>query len=185
MRVTGGSERGRKVRRGKGCGVRPTSEKVRSAIFSMIGGKAVVGVRVLDIYAGTGALGIEALSRGASWAEFVEINARFCQGIRVTLREMGFSEVGRVHCARAERKLNTLSGEYGLVLIDPPYDLDPWPRLMRDLGSGRILSDGALIVAEHHQKGRLDDSYGRLEKITVRRHGDTTVSIFRFGVADG
>ena len=90
-RITGGSERGRRLRSTKGAGLRPTSERVRAAIFSTIGHDAVDGTRVLDLYAGTGALGIEALSRGAAWADFVEVDTRRCQDIRETLRQMGLA----------------------------------------------------------------------------------------------
>lgn len=181
MRITGGSERGRRLRSARGKGLRPTSERVRGAIFSMIGREAVEGVRVLDLYAGTGALGIEALSRGASWTDFVEAHAGRCRNIREALREMGLSGLGHVYHARVERALNALPGGYGLVLIDPSYDLDPWTALMERLDSGWFLNEGALVVAEHYQKRQLAERYGRLARITARRHGDTTVSIYRAG----
>lgn len=181
MRITGGSERGRRLRRARGKGLRPTSERVRLAIFSMIGKEAVEGARVLDLYAGTGALGIEALSRGASWADFVEAHAGRCQNIRETLHDMGLTGLGHVYRARAERTLDALPGGYGLVLIDPPYDQDPWATLMEMLNSGQMLGEGALVVAEHYQKHQLAERYGRLVRATARRHGDTSVSIYRTG----
>jgi len=181
MRITGGSERGRRLRWGRGKGLRPTSERVRSAIFSMIGREAVEGVRVLDLYAGTGAMGIEALSRGASWADFVETHAGRCQNIRSTLREMGLSGLGHVYRAKAERALGALPGGYGLVLIDPPYDQEPWAILMERLNCDQMLGEGALVVAEHYQRYELAERYGRLVRATARRHGDTSVSIYRAG----
>ena len=184
-RITGGSDRGRRLRSAKGAGLRPTSRRVRAAIFSIVGQAAVEGVRVLDLYAGTGALGIEALSRGASWTDFVEVNAGRCNDIRSSLREMGMAERSRVYRARVERVLDTVDGGYGLVLIDPPYDLDPWTHLMPRLDSERLLASGAHVIAEHSYKQQLDARYGGLDCITTRRHGDTSISIYRAGATVG
>ena len=184
-RISGGSERGRRLRSPKGAGLRPTTERVRAAIFSIIGRDAVYGARVLDLYAGTGALGIEALSRGASRADFVEVNSRRCQAIRESLREMGLAEKGHVYRARAEKALHQVEDGYDLVLVDPPYNLDPWDLLMHQLDSGQLLNEDALVVAEHHQKSSLAETYGQLVQITSRRHGDTSISIYRAGAPDG
>ena len=180
-RITGGSQRGRRLHSAKGAGLRPTSERVRAAIFSMIGRSAVESVRVLDLYAGTGALGIEALSRGASWADFAEVHAGRCRDIRDSLREMGLGERGRVYRARVEKALDLLEGDYGLVLIDPPYELDPWSHLMERLDTGRLLADDAYVVAEHYHKHQLAERYGGLVCVKNRRHGDTLISIYRAG----
>ena len=95
-RISGGSKRGHKLRSHRGIGLRPTSEKVRSAIFSLIGPESVNGARVLDLYAGTGALGIEALSRGAASAEFVESDPARCQYIRRAVDDLGFADRSRI-----------------------------------------------------------------------------------------
>ena len=184
-RITGGSERGRKVRATRGAGLRPTAERVRSAIFSMIGRSAVEGGHVLDLYAGTGALGIEALSRGASWAEFVEVHPGRCQDIRDSLRQLGLVGRGHVGCARVEGVLHRLEDTFDLVLIDPPYTLDPWDLLMDRLTSGHLLKESALVVAEHQHRRQLEESYGRLLRVKSRRHGDTSISIYRAGENDG
>ena len=183
-RITGGSERGRRLRSTKGTGLRPTSESVRAAIFSIIGRDAVEGARVLDLYAGTGALGIEALSRGASWSDFVEVDPRRCQEIRESLRQMGLTDRGHVYRARVEKPWHRLGDGYDLVLVDPPYDLDPWEILMARLDGDQILKQGALVVAEHHHKRQLAGRYGRLVQIKHRRHGDTSMSIYRAGAID-
>lgn len=180
-RITGGSQRGQRLRSARGPGLRPTSERVRAAIFSMIGGAAVENARVLDLYAGTGAMGIEALSRGASWADFAEVHAGRCRDIRDSLLDMGLDERGRVYRARVEKALDLVDGDYGLVLIDPPYELDPWSNLMERLGTGRLLAEGAYVVAEHYQKRQLAEIYGGLVRVKSRRHGDTSISIYRAG----
>ena len=150
-------------------------------MFSIIGPGAVEGERVLDLYAGIGSLGIEALSRDASWADFVEMHAGRCRDIRDNLRQMGFAERGHVLRARVESALDRLEDGYGLVFIDPPYDLDPWDGLMKRLESGGLLRERAVVVAEHYFKRELPDSSGRLVRTALRRHGDTVISIFVMG----
>ena len=178
-RISGGSRRGRRLRSTRGAGLRPTSESVRSAIFSLVGPDTVQGGRVLDLYSGTGALGIEALSRGASWADFVEANVGRCRSIRENLVDLGLDRQGHVYRARVERALDTVDGGYGLVLIDPPYDLDQWDSVMAKLDSGDILIDGAVVVAEYSAASSLADDYGRLALVTTRKYGDTSVSVYR------
>jgi 16S rRNA (guanine(966)-N(2))-methyltransferase RsmD len=175
--ITGGRDRGRRIR--SASSLRPTSERVRAAIFSMLGAGVVQGARVLDLYAGTGAMGIEALSRGAIWAEFVEVDAGRCKDIRETLLEMGLTEQSHVLRSKVEKALDLVEGGFGLVLIDPPYATDPWDGLLMKLQSGQLLSEGALVVAEHFQKTVLADRYGRLVKQKDRRHGDTMISIYK------
>jgi 16S rRNA (guanine966-N2)-methyltransferase len=178
IRITGGSERGRRLRATVGAGLRPTSDRIRAALFSMIGGGAVDGARVLDVYAGTGALGIEALSRGASWADFVEVHPRRCQDIRRSLHDMGMADRAHVIRARVEKALRQLAGEYDLILADPPYDADPWDTVMDRLSTRELLADGALVVVEHRHSRRLDERYGRLVRDRTRRHGDSSISIY-------
>ena len=178
-RITGGSERGRKVLSTNKAGLRPTSERLRSAIFSIVGLGVVQGARVLDLYAGTGALGIEALSRGAVWAEFVEMDSRRCKDIRQNLVQMQFAEIGYVYRAKVENVWRMLRGNYDLVLVDPPYDLDPWELLMKELWSRQILNQNALVVAEHHKNLCVAKRYGYLSLTSERRHGDSSLSIYK------
>lgn len=184
-RITGGKDRGRRLRSAKATGLRPTSERVRGAIFSMIGRDAVEGNRVLDLYAGTGALGIEALSRGAGWADFVEVHAGRCAEIREAVRELGFAAHSHVYRARVEKGLESVKGGYDLVLIDPPYDLDPWDFLMDLLNSSRLVSEKALVVTEHRYQRQLAEVYGRMVRAKNRRYGDTAVSIYEVGSSNG
>ena len=180
-RISGGSRRGRKLRSYGGIGLRPTSEKVRSAIFSLIGPESVNGARVLDLYAGTGALGIEALSRGAASAEFVESNSTRCGYIRRTVEDFGFTERSRITRGRVEKVLRTVRAQYDLVLADPPYGIEPWDTVMESLTERNTLEEGAVIVAEHANTFEMADNYGDLNIWKRRRYGDTAVSIFRNG----
>ncbi len=181
-RISGGSKRGHKLRSYGGAGgLRPTSEKVRSAIFSLIGPESVNGARVLDLYAGTGALGIEALSRGAASAEFVESDPARCGHIRRAVQDLGFGERSRITRGKVERILRTIEAGFHLVLADPPYGLKPWDSVMEDLSKRNTLEREAVIVAEHSSAYEMTDSYGELNIWKRRRYGDTAISIFRNG----
>ena len=178
LRITGGEHRGRRFSLPRGYDLRPTSDRVRSAIFSILGMDAVQGTRVLDLYAGSGSLGLEALSRSAASVDFVEANARRCSHIRSALSELGLSERGRVHNGRVERVLESLEGGYGLVFADPPYALDDWQRVMRALNRLGMLDDDGMVIAEHRHSSAMADEYGRLLLLTRRRYGDTAISIY-------
>jgi len=183
MRIGGGSAGGRRVR-GRGqrrgeTGLRPTSSRVRLAIFSMLGPGGLSGLSVLDLYAGTGAMGLEALSRGAYSAMFVELNERRCRDISEAVIELGFSEQSTVRKGRCERVSTTLTGKFDIVFIDPPYADDPFAEVMRNLDEADVLNLKATIFAEHSIKTELEDRYGRLEKTDSRRYGDTAISTYR------
>jgi 16S rRNA (guanine966-N2)-methyltransferase len=200
-RISGGNERGRTVQAPK-SGLRPTTEKVRAAIFSMLR-ESVVSARVLDLYAGTGAMGLEALSRGAAWADFVEGDARACSTISANIRSLGYEDRARVMRAKVEKVIGspaTLPGSspgghagmggrngtrYDLVFIDPPYDDDPWDELLSGLSDGSILSTDATVIAEYSSGRDLAASYGRLTLTKTRRYGVSTISIFTLTSADG
>lgn len=178
LRITGGEHRGRRFRLPRGSDLRPTSDRVRGAVFSILGSDAVQGVRALDLYAGSGALGLEALSRGAESVDFVEANARRGRHIRQALAMLGLSEKGNVRSGRVERLLESLEGEYGLVFADPPYALDDWDALMQALNRQGMLSEGGLVVVEHRRSTNMAEEYGKLTLLTRRRYGDTDISIY-------
>lgn len=165
----------------KGAGLRPTTERVRGAIFSVLGAGAVEGERVLDLFAGTGALGIEALSRGASGADFVEVNGRLAQRLQETLAELALADRCRVHRRTVERAVTTLEGPYGLVFADPPYGSVDLEVLMGSLNEMSLVRRGGLVVVEHRSTESMADAYGRLVRIHDRRYGDTSVCIYSSG----
>ncbi|MFP6595773.1 MAG: 16S rRNA (guanine(966)-N(2))-methyltransferase RsmD [Dehalococcoidia bacterium] len=183
MRIGGGSAggrrvRGRRTRRGE-AGLRPTSSRVRLAIFSMLGPGGLSGLNVLDLYAGTGAMGFEALSRGADSAEFVELNERRCKQIKTAAEELGFSDRSTVRRGRCERVTKTLTNNFDIVFIDPPYADNPFAEVIGNLDEAEILNPGATIFAEHSSRTELEDRYGRLERTDSRRYGDTAISTYR------
>jgi len=136
--------------------------------------------RVLDLYAGSGALGIEALSRGAGTCDFVEQNPAACAIIRQNLEATGFQGQGRVHCVSVERALGQLEGPYTLVLADPPYaDASALAALERLAASGLVFEGGAALALEHSSKQQPPEHIGWWRLVSSRRHGDSALSIYR------
>jgi len=152
---------------------------VKSAIFNTLSPDAVEGARVLDLYAGTGALGIEALSRGAAHADFVERSPRLAALIRRNLEAAGAKDRARVYAMPAHKALGALSGPYHLVLMDPPYDDAGVAGLLARLEGAGLLADGATVVLEHAWRTPPPEGSGRLALIETRRYGDTAVSYYR------
>ncbi len=178
MRIGGGEARGRRLKPARGD-IRPTTSRVRAALFSMLGPDGVRGLRVLDLYAGTGAFGIEALSRGAQSADFVEADERRCLAMREALRDLGYEAVGRVHRGDAERVLARLEGEYDLVFADPPYGEDPFEGLMEQLSSRGLLAPAATIYLEHPAQMTLPEALPGVMLTDRRRYGDSAVTTYR------
>lgn len=180
VRITGGIARGLSLFAPPLSQVRPTSDRVRGALFQLVG-EAVSDASVLDLYAGTGALGIEALSRGAARADFVEQDVRLCHAIRRNLENAGFADRGRVCRVRVEQALAFLKGPYRLVLVDPPYDLPGIPRILEALNRPSLLEEGGVVVVEHSRRVALPGGYGALRRGQQRRYGDTMLSVYSKG----
>jgi 16S rRNA (guanine966-N2)-methyltransferase len=180
MRVIAGRYGGRRLTAPKGRTTRPTSERVREAVYAMLG--TVEGARVLDLFAGTGALGIEALSRGARQAVFVECDKAAIAALQSNLKALGLTgEEAQLRRERAEEALHGAwkrKETYDLLLIDPPYGqaLQLGPRLSAALAG--VLAPSARVVLERDRRTPLDLDLGlALEK--ERRYGDTTIAIHR------
>ena len=187
-RITGGTHRGRRLRVPATAGLRPTSERVRSALFSVLGPDAVAGKRVADLYAGTGAIGLDALSRGAGWVDFVERNGRLCGALSARLREWSLSDRAKVYRASVLAALDTRIGGqlggYDLVVADPPYrqaEAGELDALLERLQSARLVNPGGLVVLEHGAslwtgEGRPFPK-GRYALETTRTYGDTAITV--------
>ena len=140
------------------------------------------GQRVVDLFAGSGALGIEALSRGAAWADFVEREAVTRRVLQENLESLGLVERARVWALELPRGLERLRGELGradLVLADPPYGGGPAREVLEGLGRQGVLKPGARVVLEHHAKDEVPESGGRLARVGTRRYGETMVSTYQ------
>jgi len=179
MRVEGGSARGIELKAPPGRRVRPTTSLVRQAIFSMIGSSGIPCNVVLDLFAGSGALGIEALSRGASWAEFVDSSRECCTVIRQNLERTGFTALAAVHCITSARALETLQRQYDVILMDPPYDDASANSIVANIAAGNLISPDGLVVVSHGNRHPLAESHGTLVCFKSRRYGDSFVSLYR------
>jgi 16S rRNA (guanine966-N2)-methyltransferase len=180
MRVTAGTERGRKLRAPRGATTRPTGAKVREAIFNILG--PLPPNQVLDLFAGTGALGIEALSRGASHATFVERDHRALSALHRNLRAAELAGRSKVLDTGVEVALQRLSEEearFSWVFIDPPYASGQVEPVLALLSGGRLLDNGAVVIVEHDRHNIPPTSVGALEMVDRRFYGDTGLSFYR------
>lgn len=184
MRVIAGDARGHHLRGPKRAGVRPTTDRVRGALFSILEALGADLSRVVDLYAGTGSLGIEALSRGAGWCDFVERDPAACAVIRRNLAHTGLQARAAVHCMPVERALGSLQGTYTLALLDPPFD-DPEviPFLGRLAGSP-LVGPGAIIALEHSRRQEVPASLPGF-RLQERRYGDSSLALYIADVASG
>ncbi len=174
LTITAGVHRGRRLR--VPPGIRPTTDRVRAAVFDALQGPPPE--RVLDLYAGSGAFGIEALSRGAGYACFVDRSRRAATVIRQNLDLLGLRRQGQVVVGDARRIALARGAPFGLIFADPPYADDPWMALFDRLETPGVLTQDALVVTETGSRaGPPLAPYG-WRCLKERRHGDTTFAIF-------
>lgn len=174
LTITAGVHRGRRLR--VPPGVRPTTDRVRAAVFDALLGPPPE--RVLDLYAGSGAFGIEALSRGAAHACFIERSRRAVAAIRRNLESLDLGDSAQVVVGDARRPSLARGAPFGLVFADPPYADDPWVALFDALERPGLLADHALVVTETGSRtGAPLAPYG-WHCLKERRHGDTTFAMF-------
>ena len=178
MRIIAGALKGRVLAPVRGR-MRPTAAKVREAVFNILGA-AVPGVRVLDLFAGTGALGIEALSRGAAAAVFVEDHPQSLKVLRRNLEDLDLLDratVWPLTVAAAVKKLAGRGERFGLAFLDPPYGGGAAAALSV-LDSHHLLAPGARVAVEHSRRETLPEACGGLRRLEVRRYGDTQVAFY-------
>ncbi len=179
LRVMGGGRRGFPLASPRGLDLRPTSGRVREALFDILG-DLVVGSRFLDLYAGTGAVGIEALSRGAARCLFLERDRAAVAMIRRNLETCGFTARGEVIAGSLPAALGRLPrGErYDLVFLDPPYEDRSVAGTLEGLGDGAGLAPGSRVILEHRKSWEPQESPGRLTRVRSVRYGDSVLSFF-------
>ena len=190
MRVIAGSLRSRPLLAPAGMDTRPTADRLRETLFNVLTNGAVnrvAGVAFLDLYAGSGAVGIEALSRGAAAVTFVEHGAAALAVLNKNLQNLGLKGSGiRIERQSTARFLRgsaerAAAGPFGMVFLDPPYDLaSEYAHALGLLGGERaaLLTSDALVVAEHRRKQSLEERYGRLIRMRVLEQGDAGLSFF-------
>ncbi len=173
MRVIGGEFRSRRLKTLAGRGLRPTSDRLRETLFDVLAGE-VEGKVFVDAYAGSGAVGIEALSRGAARAIFIESNRPAAAVLRQNLRSLGLGSRSRVVERPVASALPAITAD--MVFLDPPYDqAREYEAALAALGA----SPPALVIAEHASRAPLESAYGRLGRARVLRQGDSSLSFYR------
>jgi 16S rRNA (guanine(966)-N(2))-methyltransferase RsmD len=180
MRVIAGEHGGRRLVAPRGTRTRPTSDRVREALFMSL--EPLAGLRVVDLYAGSGALGIEALSRGAAFVDFVENDREALRALRGNLATLGLearAAVWPLALPRALRRLEGVLHAADLVLLDPPYGGGPARETLEWLGRPAALREGCRVVAERHARDVLPAACGRLEAARERAYGETVICQYR------
>lgn len=180
MRIVAGSARGRNLLGPKGDGIRPTSDRARETLFNVIG--PWIEGRVLDLYAGTGALGLEALSRGAAKGVFVDSGREAQALVQRNLEALGFSARAELLSLSAERALDHLEQRGGegftFVFADPPYAAHAMAWLVGRLAASPLLAPGATLVVET-DRDEAAPADARLPQVDERKLGDTRLHLFR------
>ena len=178
MRVIAGAFKGRNLKSPPSMQVRPTSDRLRETLFNVIAAR-VSEARFLDLCAGSGAVGIEALSRGAAHATFVDRSRRSCQLIESNLDLCRVPEEQRdIYCSEASEFLRQWDGDaWDLIFFDPPYK-DDYLKTLRILGSSKLLNEDGILIAEHHHKTELPETVGRLTRTRVLKQGDSALSFY-------
>ena len=208
MRVTGGRYAGRQLISPKGPRIRPTQDRVRQALFNILGNR-VEGAKALDLFSGSGAMGIEALSRGASHVTFVDCSGFCTRAIRTNLERLGHvshaewstrggadsqggyipdssfcsNRVIQVNVQEAIRRFDRAGEQFDLVLLDPPYDEDLARKTLMELSRYAIVSETGWVVAEHNKRGPLPENLegksNRLVSQRVEIYGDTALAFYQ------
>jgi len=188
MRVIAGKYRGRHLKSPPSDRTRPTSDRLRETLFNVLAPR-IEGARFLDLCAGTGAVGIEALSRGAAHATFVDQSRQMCELIEENVRALsiGYEELEIVTAEACEYlRSHARKGRapFDIIYFDPPYAADHYGvvNLISDTG-GQLLAEDAVLIVEHHKKRELAKDFGKLKRYRVLKQGDSVLSFYRRSAA--
>ncbi|MGA8041524.1 MAG: 16S rRNA (guanine(966)-N(2))-methyltransferase RsmD [Terracidiphilus sp.] len=180
MRIIAGRYRSRVLEAPAGMATRPTSDRLRETLFNVLAPR-MEGCAFLDLYAGSGAVGLEAVSRGAARVVCVERAPAALKALRGNLAKLGVTEGLRVEAASVPAWLKRAQGPWDIVFLDPPYDAeDEYERALGALGGAAagLLAEGAVVIAEHRRKQRLADAYGVLKRVRLLEQGDAALSFY-------
>ncbi len=188
MRVISGERKGTRLKAVPGSATRPTTDKVKESLFNIIG-PYFAGGEALDLYAGSGGLGIEALSRGCDHAVFVDKQTKAIQTIQENLRVTRYEQQATVYRQDAKSVLEQLVGSgrvFKLIFMDPPYHAEEHETFLRTIETNRLLTENGVVVCEHGSEAELPERVGRLEKIKVQRYSDViTISFYEYASTEG
>ncbi len=179
MRVIAGKAKGHRLKVPKGTPTRPATDLVRGAIFSILETTTSDWSRVLDLFSGSGALGIEALSRGAGWVDFVDQEPRCCSIIRQNLEKTRFSHQAHIYCCSVAKALSFLKEEYSIILVDPPYSDSSIGNLVQQLATSKLVGKESVVVVTHSPHLPLNSTYAPLQALKERRHGDSCIKVYQ------
>lgn len=188
MRIIAGTFRSRQLKSLKGLPLRPTSDRLRETLFDVLQTR-IEGSRFVDVFAGTGAVGIEAVSRGAKEVVFIEKHRPTVELIRKNLESLEIRTGVRVLPIDAIRGLQKLAAEqtgssnaFDIVFLDPPYaDADEYEQVLTLLGDAPLLNPGGLAIAEHRRSFDLPKTFGRLQAVRTLQQGDATLTFYTAG----
>ena len=179
MRVIAGKAKGHQLKVPKGTATRPATDLVRGAIFSILETLTNDWARVLDIFAGSGSLGIEALSRGAGWVDFVDRNPRCCDIIKQNLEKTKFTRQAHIYCCTVEKALSFIDEEYNIILMDPPYSDLTIGNLITQLATSKAVGADTTLIVTHSPRLHLNSNYDSLNLAKQRRHGDSCIEVYQ------
>lgn len=179
MRVIAGKAKGHHLKFPAGTKTRPVTDLVRGAIFSILENMTEDWSTVADFFAGSGALGIEALSRGAGWADFIESEPKCCDIIKENLEKTKFTAQAKVHCCSVFKALSFLDKEYSIILMDPPYDNASTGEFITRLAQSKLAGDKTTVVVTHSARIPLQESYASLNLVKEHRYGDSCISFYQ------
>ena len=161
----------------EGLVVRPTSDRLRETLFNILAPQ-IKGSRFLDLCAGSGAVGIEALSRGASHVTFVDQSRRACSSIQTNLATIGITSEATIIIKDCVSALKNLAGKFDVIFFDPPYESDVYDRVLREIGESYLCAPDTVVVVEHRVKQPPEQIYGGLEIFRTVKQGESSLAFF-------
>jgi 16S rRNA (guanine(966)-N(2))-methyltransferase RsmD len=178
MRITGGKAKGIQLKTLQSRSLRPTTDLVRQAIFSALQNLPCNWYRVVDLYAGTGALGIEALSHDAEWVDFVDQSKKCYDLIKYNLEKTGFLDSAHVYCCGVNRAITFLNNSYDVIFLDPPYSLSSIDSVLTTIANSELIQVNSIVVLCHTKHFSPNPEYDTLRLVKQFHYGDTCVSMY-------
>ena len=182
MRIIAGTYRGRHLQTLTGSMTRPTSDRLRETLFNILASR-IDGSSFLDICAGSGAVGIEALSRGASEVTFIENSRDACAVIEANLNTLGAAgcaTIERRSASAALKSLEQTSRQFDIAFFDPPYASEIYHQVMKQLGPGNLIAPGGVVVVEHRAKITPKPEYEKLHRFRELKQGESALAFYEF-----
>lgn len=182
MRVIAGEYRGRRLDRIEGMDIRPTTDKVKESLFNILS-DVVADSRFLDLFGGTGGIGIEALSRGAKNVVFIDSSAKSIKVLKGNLEKLNIKdnvEVYNTDYSTAINKLHKYGREFDIIFVDPPYKVGLAQDALKEIEKHNILAKTGRVIVEHDSKDAMPERVGRLNMYRSKQYGNTTLSFYNY-----